>query len=119
MARPPGRPLADQVYGVIPPVPERAAEYGVPTAPPGRAKVEIKRGAGAVAGGTLVMMVSDSDADAVVPRESFTVREAIWMPAVAGVPPIVPLVLIESPLGRPLADHVNGAAPPVASRVVE
>jgi hypothetical protein len=38
--------------------------------------------------------------------ESITVIEAAKAPDVVGVPLIVPALLIERPLGRPLADHV-------------
>ena len=64
-------------------------------------------------------MVTENDADAVAPVESFTVSAAICVPAVVGAPPIVPALLIESPLGRPLADHVYGEVPPVAPSVAE
>jgi hypothetical protein len=49
--RPPGRPLADQVYGETPPVAARFAEYAVPTVPAGKVVVEITSGGGAGAGG--------------------------------------------------------------------
>ena len=64
-------------------------------------------------------MLSGSEDDTVVPLESFTVSEAICVPAVVGVPLIVPLLLIERPLGRPLADQVYGELPPVAARFAE
>jgi hypothetical protein len=35
MLRPAGNPVADQVYGVVPPVAATVAEYAVPTVPPG------------------------------------------------------------------------------------
>ena len=63
--------------------------------------------------------VRESDDDAVVPRESFTDSEAICVPAVVGVPLIVPVLLMERPLGRPLADHAYGETPPVAARFAE
>ena len=46
MERPPGRPLADQVYGDTPPVAASVAEYAVATVPAGREVVEIVSGAG-------------------------------------------------------------------------
>jgi hypothetical protein len=66
-----------------------------------------------------LLIVRESDADAVAPFASVTPNEAICVPAAVGVPLIVPLVLIESPLGRPLADHMYGVLPPVAARVAE
>ena len=39
--RPPGKPLADQLYGETPPVAASVAEYAVPTVPAGRVVVEI------------------------------------------------------------------------------
>ena len=47
-----------------------------------------------------------------------TVIEALNVPAAVGVPLIVPPLLIERPLGRPLADQVYGDIPPVAARFV-
>jgi hypothetical protein len=44
--RPPGKPLAVQLYGGTPPVAASVAEYAVPTVPPGRVVVEIVSGAG-------------------------------------------------------------------------
>ena len=66
-----------------------------------------------------LLMVRESDANAFVPLESFTATDGTCVPAVVGVPLIIPLVLIESPLGRPLADHVYGVLPPMAARVAE
>ncbi len=51
--------------------------------------------------------------------ESMTVTDAANVPATVGVPLIVPPGLIKRPLGRPAADHVYGATPPVAANVVE
>ncbi len=53
--------------------------------------------------------VSESEDDAVVPVESFTVSDAICVPAVVGVPLIVPPLLIERPPGTG-ADKLGGAA---------
>ncbi len=46
MERPPGKPLADHVYGETPPVAASVVEYAVPTVPAGREVVEIVSGAG-------------------------------------------------------------------------
>jgi hypothetical protein len=51
-------------------------------------------------------MLSESEDDTVVPLESFTVSEAICVPAVVGVPLIVPLLLNERPPGKLPADQV-------------
>jgi hypothetical protein len=64
-------------------------------------------------------MLSESEDDTVVPLESFTVSEAIWVPAVVGVPLIVPLLLSERPPGKLPADHAYGELPPVAARFAE
>jgi hypothetical protein len=46
---------------------------------------------------------------------SVTVTVAVVVPAVVGVPEITPVPgSIANPAGSPDADHVNGAAPPVA-----
>ena len=55
----------------------------------------------------------------VAPSESDNAALTKKVPAAFGVPEIVPLaVSIDSPLGRPAADHVYGTAPPVADGVV-
>src|SRR5260370_33439917 len=64
-------------------------------------------------------MLSESEDDTVVPLESFTVSEAICVPAVVGVPLIVPLLLSERPLGKLPADQAYGELPPVAARFAE
>lgn len=66
-----------------------------------------------------LLTIIESDADAVVPEESLTVKDAICVPAVVGTPLIVPVLLMERPLGRPLADQVDGETPPVAESVAE
>ena len=47
--RPPGKPLADQVYGETPPLAASVVEYAWPTVPAGRVVVEIVSGGGAAA----------------------------------------------------------------------
>ena len=51
--------------------------------------------------------------------ESRTVIEALKVPDAVGVPLIVPALLMERPLGKPLADQLYGETPPVAASVVE
>ena len=41
MPNPAGRPVADQVYGVVPPVAATLALYAVPTTPPGSGDVVV------------------------------------------------------------------------------
>ncbi len=49
----------------------------------------------------------ESVADPVCWFASVTVTIALLVPAAVGVPPITPLpALIESPAGKPVADHV-------------
>ena len=45
--------------------------------------------------------------------------EAVKVPEAVGVPLMVPALLIERPLGRPLADQLYGETPPVAASVAE
>jgi hypothetical protein len=66
-----------------------------------------------------LLMVKESDEEAVAPVESFTVNAAICVPAVVGAPLIMPVLLMESPAGRLPADHVYGEVPPVAANVAE
>ena len=55
--------------------------------------------------------------------ESRTVIEAVKVPDAVGVPLIVPVLgpalLMERPLGKPLADQLYGETPPVAASVAE
>jgi hypothetical protein len=49
---------------------------------------------------------------------SVTVTVAVVVPAVVGVPETTPAAgSIVNPAGSPVADHVNGVAPPVAVTV--
>ena len=64
-------------------------------------------------------MVTASEDDAVVPFASFTISDGVCVPAAVGVPVIVPLPLIERPAGKPVADQMYGAVPPVAVSVAE
>jgi len=51
--------------------------------------------------------------------ESRTVIEAAKVPDAVGVPLIVPVLLRERPLGKPLADQLYGETPPVTASVAE
>ena len=101
MLRPAGRPVADQVYGVVPPVAATVALYAAPTTPPGSDVVVMDGGA---------MMVIDRLAVAVKCVglvESVTVTATVLAPAVVGVPVMAPEeALIVSPAGNPVADQV-------------
>jgi hypothetical protein len=48
-------------------------------------------------------IVSDKGDEALAAAESFTVIEAVCVPAAVGVPVIVPVLPMERPLGSPLA----------------
>ena len=43
-----------------------------------------------------------------------SVTTTVDVPVEVGVPVMTPVVLIVRPVGKPAADHVNGAMPPVA-----
>src|SRR5690606_4984193 len=59
--------------------------------------------------------VHENDAEAVAPEESRTVTVTLDVPAVEGVPVMVPVdELIDRPAGRPVAEKVYGVLPPVA-----
>lgn len=45
---------------------------------------------------------------------SCTVIEGVNVPLVEGVPEIKPELLIDNPVGRPVADHASGVNPPEA-----
>ena len=96
-----GRPVADQVYGVVPPVAARLAEYGVPAGPDGSVAVVIA---------TPGLTVRDRFFETlrcVGAVESVTVIVTVAAPVAVGVPVIAPVVaLIESPAGKPDAAHV-------------
>ena len=101
MLRPEGRPVADHVYGVVPPVAATVALYATPATPEGNDAVVM------VGGATTV-----SDRLAVAVRcvglvESVTVMATVLVPAVVGVPLIAPVDEFRfNPAGRPVADQV-------------
>jgi hypothetical protein len=101
MLRPAGKPVADHVYGVVPPVALTGALYAAPATPDGNDVVVM------VGGATTV-----SERFAVAVRcvglvESVTVIATVLVPAVVGVPLIAPVEAFRfNPAGRPVADHV-------------
>jgi hypothetical protein len=104
-ATPGGRPVADQVYGVVPP----AAVNVTPTATP----VGLLIAPGLV---TTTPVVQVNDALPVSVAASFAVTFAANVPAVDGVPLTTPVpALMLNPPGRPVAVHEYGVAPPVAA----
>jgi hypothetical protein len=55
----------------------------------------------------------------VVPTLSRTVTVAFDVPGTVGRPEITPTLEIVSPVGSPVAVHVNGGIPPVAVKLAE
>src|SRR5579883_801173 len=98
---PPGRPVADQVYGGVPPVAASVALYGWPAVPVGSSVVVIVMGGGAMFRARLTLAVS-----AVGVVESVTLIVTFPLLPAVGVPVIAPV-----------ADHEYGVVPPVAARV--
>jgi hypothetical protein len=99
---PPGRApeLIDQVYGGVPPDAPRVCEYAVPTVPEGSTDVVT------VSAGELIVSEIGAVAEADVLSVTFTLTLAV--PAVLGVPEIVPPAARVNPAGSdPLeTDHV-------------
>ncbi len=84
--KPGGSPpaLTDQLlYGGVPPLAVKVAEYGVPTMPDGGFPVMVSCGA--------AIVMENGCGVEVAPRLSFTVTLKLNLPAVVGVPPITPL----------------------------
>jgi hypothetical protein len=65
-------------------------------------------------------MVSENLFDAVAPTESLTWLVKVFVPPVAGVPPITPAELSDRPAGRlpEVTDQVFPPEPPEAASVV-
>ncbi len=111
--RPAGKPVADQLYGVVPPVAAIVMLYACPTWPAFRAVVVIVSGAAV----TVSPSVALADCGLGEP-ESVTLMATILELGPAGVPVIAPVdALIERPVGRPVADQLSGGVPPVATMV--
>ena len=49
--------------------------------------------------------------------ESFTVIATVAVPEAVGVPLMTPAVLIDNPLGKPVADQLKGPVPPLDASV--
>ena len=106
--------LIDQVYGAVPPDARRVCcGYGVATVPPGSEVVVMVGGAGA----GLMTICSDWVSERF--SASTTLTTNLNVPAVVGVPVMVPLLFSVNPAGNEplLIDHVSGAVPPVAVTV--
>jgi hypothetical protein len=106
IVRPAGRPVAVQVYGGVPVlVGVKVKLYGRVISPMGNAAVAMP-GPGLIVteyGGTVV---------AAAPAASRSVTVMLYVPAVVGVPEIVPEAApIVRPGGRPLALHEYGVVP--------
>ncbi len=101
IVRPAGRPVADHVYGVVPPLALTVALYAPPTTPPGSDVVVMFGGAMTVNIRFAVAVRCDGL------LESVTVMATVLAPAVVGVPLICPVDAFSvNPAGRPVADHV-------------
>jgi hypothetical protein len=108
-----GSPVALQANGVLPPEAATDALYAKPTTPLGSAVVAIAR-TGAIVNENCLEAVRFVGVVA-----SVTVTVTGNVPLEAGVPVIAPeVVLMVNGDGSPVADHVNGVVPPVATTVV-
>jgi hypothetical protein len=109
MDRPVGRPAADQVYGVLPPLADIDCDTAVP--------FTLARVPGLVTAGA-VPVVHVNEAPPVNAALSRTVTLDENVPAAVGVPEMTPLeALIAKPVGSPVADQLYGEVPPVAVTV--
>ena len=108
-----GSPVALQANGVLPPEAATGALYATPTTPLGSAVVEIAR-TGAIVNENCLEAVRFVGVVA-----SVTVTLTVNVPLEPGVPVMAPEVaLMANGDGSPVADHVNGVVPPVATTVV-
>ena len=114
MLRPAGRPVADQVYGAVPPPATIEAEYAAPVKPLGSEAVLIDRPAPIVMESVDVETLRWLGA-----LESVTVIEGVLAPEAVGVPEIAPEELMLRPAGNPVAVQVYGAVPPPATMLAE
>lgn len=112
MLNPAGSPVADHVYGVVPPVAATVALYAAPALPPGNDAVVM-------VGGAMIVIARLAVAVRCVGLvESVTVTTAVLAPAVVGLPLMTPVeALMLRPAGRPVADQVYGVEPPLAATV--
>jgi hypothetical protein len=110
---PVGRLLADHVEAPVPPVPVNV------TGVYGRFTVQFGTELGERIDGWALICNEIEDVLAVAPAASVTVMVTVAEPLADGVPEITPPLVIDMPAGRPLADHVYGAVPPVAVAVTD
>ena len=88
----------------MPPVSAIVALYAVPTVPPGREVVVIVRELDWTAVVTAMFIVAFADCCGRLESVTVITTDAVPAALCAGVPVIAPVVLlIESPLGRPVA----------------
>jgi hypothetical protein len=99
--RPPGRPVADQVSVAV----DEESVAATDTTP--MADPDTSVWSPGLVTDTVFVVVHVSEADPDAPELSVAVSVTEQAQAVVGVPLIVPVVeLIDSPAGRPVADHV-------------
>ena len=105
---PAGRPVADQVYGLVPPFAANVAEYAEPTMPPDSEVVVMD------SGGVIVSERLAVAFKGVGVEESVRVIATVLVPAAEGLPLMTPVdALMFNPAGRPVAAQVYGVLPPV------
>ena len=107
MVSPAGRPLADQLRGVFPPVAARVVLYAALSTPSGNELVVIDK-AGAMFNVSGLVAVSG------VVLESVAVTLTVKVPLTVGVPVMAPLLeAMLRPDGSPVALQAIGLLPPV------
>src|SRR4051812_8914775 len=112
IVNPAGKFVTAQVYGLVPPVAAKVAPYDVPVIAGDNELVVI------VSGATTAMVSVFVAVRRVGLVESVTVIVTVLVPSVVGVPVIAPVEALSArPAGRPIADQVYGAFPPVAASV--
>jgi len=107
-----GNPAADQAYGVVPPVASIKKAYAAPTVPLGSDVVVMASAGATVIDSVLVALRTEGE------LLSVTDMVTVAVPAAVGVPVICPVdAFIDRPDGKPEADQLYGAVPPVALNV--
>jgi hypothetical protein len=97
----------------LPPVAATVAEYAALTLPPVSGEAVVILSAGAIVTDRFLVAVA-----CVGLLESVTVTATVLVPDAVGVPPIAPVDAFSvRPAGSPVAVHVYGALPPLATRV--
>jgi hypothetical protein len=107
----------DQLYGVVPPLAARVAEYPLFTCPPGSDEVVMLTGGTTAA--TAMLRLAVAVLAGALESATRTVNETV--PAAVGVPVIWPAALRLNPAGNdpPDKDQLYGVVPPAAARVDE